>query len=456
MKVMKRITRATLTGGTCLLLALVMASCDTTFENPNAASEDQVVSTVDGLQALAIGMRRTHSISFLSPMIRSSALTTREFAVVVGFTNPQEIELGGSALPEENGILTSIWSNAYRVMGMAQQIIDNANVVNEPATRGAYLATGYLFRAMALGNLAQFYESLPITVDEAGEAEFRPRTEAVAEAVRLLTEGLAAVPATVPDVFKSDVLGSSDFDLRQCLNAHLARYQLVLGNTGAAITAANAVVGGGHANVRSAFMYDSGNSNENPLYIQTTLEPATYRPVDNFGFDPAQFVVNPADGRVAFYLEPRDEIGETSRIPVETMKGFFDVVDEPIPVFVPGEMYLTLAEAYARQGELGNAVTNLDRVLTKTDDPFGINAGLPAYSGAVTQADVLLAIYRHRRIETFLGGTSLEDSRRFNRPAPPNLSPPDAYLSFERNRNYYPYPRTERDNNPNTPANPAI
>jgi hypothetical protein len=160
------------------------------------------------------------------------------------------------------------------------------------------------------------------------------------------------------------------------------------------------------------------------------------------------------DGRLDFFLEDRDEIGETSRIPVETMRGFFDVVDEPIPVFVPGEMYLTRAEAYARQGDMGNAVSNLDAVLTKTDDPFGINADTDAYSGPMTQADVLVAIYRHRRVETFLGGTSLEDSRRFF----PTFTPPSEgdYDSYDRNRNYYPYPQTERDNNPNIPSNPSI
>ena len=453
MKVMKRITRAAFAGGFCVMLALAMTSCDTNFENPNAASEDQVVSTVDGLQSLAIGMRRTYSISFLSPMIRSSALSTREFAVVVGFTNPQEIELGGSALPPENGILTGIWSNAYRVMGMADQIIDNAEVIGEPATRGAFLATGYLFKGMALGTLAQFYAELPIAVDPAGEGEFRPREEAVQEAVRLLRAGLDNVPAAVPDAFRNDVLGSSDFNLRQCLNAFIARYELVLGNYSASIAAATAAVAD-YPDVRSAWMYDDGNSNENPLYIQTTLEPATYRPVDNFGFDPAQFVVDSDDGRLDFFLEDRDEIGETSRIPVETMRGFFDTISEPIPVFVPGEMYLTIAEAHARSGDIGSAISNLNAVLTKDDDPFGINADTDAYSGSQTQADVLLAIYRHRRIETFLNGTSLEDHRRFF----PSFTPPSEgdYDLYERNRNYYPYPQTERDNNPNTPSNPSI
>ena len=84
---------------------------------------------------------------------------------------------------------------------------------------------------------------------------------------------------------------------------------------------------------------------------------------------------------------------------------------------------------------------------------FGVNAGLPAYSGPQTAAALLDEIFKQRRIELFLTGVSLEDSRRLDRPPPPN---PASYESYNRNRNFYPYPQTERDNNPNTPANPTI
>ncbi len=48
-----------------------------------------------------------------------------------------------------------------------------------------------------------------------------------------------------------------------------------------------------------------------------------------------------------------------------------------------------------------------------------------------------------------MSGLKLDDSRRFGRPGPTDA---DA----ERNRNFYPYPTVERDNNPNTPADPVI
>ena len=64
-------------------------------------------------------------------------------------------------------------------------------------------------------------------------------------------------------------------------------------------------------------------------------------------------------------------------------------------------------------------------------------------------ADVLIDILRNRDIELAFQGFRLADSRRFGRPGP-------GTTGAERNRNFFPYPRVERENNPATPADPAI
>ena len=82
-----------------LTISLVGTSCDS-FDNPNAATESQVLTTVDGLTALAIGMKREYQVNTLDVVIRSSGLSAREFGVVVGFTNPQDLEAVVNDLPE--------------------------------------------------------------------------------------------------------------------------------------------------------------------------------------------------------------------------------------------------------------------------------------------------------------------------------------------------------------------
>lgn len=435
-----------------LSISMFGTSCDT-FENPNAASKDQVINTVDGLQALAIGMKREYEINSLDVFIRASGCSAREFGVILGFTNPLDLEAGGSNLTAENGITTAIWASSYRVMGMAEDIIDNApDVIGNAPTRNAFMAFGHLFKAITLGNLYMFFDSFPMDVSPNGEGEFVPRATALELAIQHLEAGLSALGgAGVPAEFQSAVLGTPNFDLDAVLNAYLARYNSFLGNGSAAVAAADAAISG--ASTTSEWSYEVGGGNANPMYIETTQEPATYKPLDNFGIDSTEYVVSDADGRKAFYLQPSDQLGETSRLPVDDMLGFYSSDNASIPVYLPGEMYLIKAEAAARSGDLGGAVASLNVVLQKTDDPWGVNAGLGAYDGPETQDAIMNAIYLNRRIELFLTGLSLEDSRRFNRPI--QASPPN-YDSFERNRNFYPYPQTERDNNPNTPADPAI
>jgi hypothetical protein len=117
-------------------------------------------------------------------------------------------------------------------------------------------------------------------------------------------------------------------------------------------------------------------------------------------------------------------------------------------------MLLIRAEAYARKNDLTDAVTELNKVRTSTAaaattltglplSPPG--AGLPAYSGPLASEAILLDIYRNRLIELAYQGFRLSDSRRFGRPGP---GTPGA----ERNRNFFPYPRVERENNSSTPA----
>jgi hypothetical protein len=110
-------------------------------------------------------------------------------------------------------------------------------------------------------------------------------------------------------------------------------------------------------------------------------------------------------------------------------------------------MTLIKAEAYARMSppDLANALIELNKIVTKkpANDPFGVGADLPAL-GPMTQTEILAEIYKQRSIELFMSGLRLEDTRRFGRPA------------TEKRRNLLPYPFLERDNNPNTPADPSF
>jgi hypothetical protein len=246
-------------------------------------------------------------------------------------------------------------------------------------------------------------------------------------------------------------------DLKNTVKALLARYYNMLAKLpGAAyddaagtkaLAAADAVT----LTAKSVFTFSEPSNTINPVAEQI-LTVNVYGVTDSAlglrnGLQP-----DPADGRLAFYLTRSTAYNPSTN--VLTAKGFVSAKAAAFPVYLPGEMTLIKAEIYARKNDQANAKIELDKILTKTaaGDAFGIGANLPAYGGAMDQASILAEIYRQRRIELFMQGLELEDSRRFERTPPSTPGAP----TDERNRTFYPYPNQERDNNKNTPPNPAI
>lgn len=208
----------------------------------------------------------------------------------------------------------------------------------------------------------------------------------------------------------------------------------MLGNNDAAIAKAAAV------DLTKKSVYFFNNTNPNPVFRSALVSNNVYGIRANFGLT-GSLTPDPNDKRIAFHLTKNTSNGS----------GFFQSDVTTIPIYLPGEMLLIQAEAYARKNDFPNAKKFLDSVLTKksANDVFGLGADLPPYAGALTQPALLEEIFKNRAIELYLSGLKLEDSRRFNRPAP---GTPNA----ERSRNFYPYPQQERDGNPNTPGDPTI
>jgi hypothetical protein len=429
--------------------SLMNWQCKTEYLNPNAPTEEVIVTSREGLITLSIGMKQFYATSALEALVVTPGTTSRETKGITTFTNIIEIESGGTALPTFNGNVLSVWSRMLRVMTMAEQIIANAPSVlaTDDAMRSGVTAHAYLFKAMALGGLATAFEQLPAQTNRSGQATFVTRQVALEQAITLLDQADALLAATAPSTeFNTRVIGAN-FNLRNSVNAYRARYNMMAGKYAAAITASDLVP----ANSISQFVYDGAQS-VNPVYTQLRVS-NNYAPRDNFGLPAGMF--DPADARLAFYLQGAVVVvaGENLR----TIKGFAQANNSPIPLYLPDEMRLIKAEAIVRSnGVLANAVTEINAVRQQsTGDAFGVNANLPAYSGLVTATDLLVEIYRQRCAELFLSGLRLEDSRRFARPAPPaNVNP--VPVTFERNRNFYPYPDQERLTNPNTPADPAL
>ncbi|MBC7920018.1 MAG: RagB/SusD family nutrient uptake outer membrane protein, partial [Ferruginibacter sp.] len=377
-----------------------------------------------------------YSVGRQSPIystVAGAGFSTFELRLVnAGNTDEANLNIGKQNVAGNNSVVNQLWIQSLLTIKEANLVLTNLDLAPDAGVRVGLKSYATIFKSLALGTLASYFEQAAITIGE--DQPFVDRTQALQEAVRLLQELEADLSSTAISVdFTRKALNT--VDARNTLYALLARYQTILGNSDAALAAANQV----SLTVRSFFRYDA--TNPNPIFntSNNVLQPRNAL----LGL-PAALAPDANDKRLDFYLVDK-------RAANVLFKGFFATADAAIPVYLPGEISLIKAEAYARKNQLTEAVTELNNVLTKkpAGDAWGVGADLPAYSGEVAQATVLAEIYRQRSIELFMSGLRLEDSRRFGRPGP-NAG------GEERSRNYYPYPFTERDNNPNTPPDPAI
>ncbi len=419
-------------------ITFACVSCKKEYLNPNAPTQDEVFNSADGMTRVIVGIKQrfaanTLGVATIYSAISASGLSTGELRVQnAGNADLAQLEIGGTNVAPNNGVVGSLWVTTNIINSEAQKLIDNSDKLGDVNLKNAIKIYGHLYKAMSLGTLAQFFEKLPINTGV--NATYNTRAEALAKAVQLLDAAFALLgTTTIPAGFTAAV--GSEIDLRNTLLALSARYNNMLGNNDAAIAKAAAV----DLSKKSVFFYN--NTNPNPVFRSGLISNNVYGIKPNFGLT-GNLTPNPADKRIPFYLTTNATNGGA---------GFFKDDFAQIPIYLPGEMLLIQAEAYARKNDLVNAKLFLDRVLTKTpaQDVFGVGADLPPYTGPLTQAALLEEIYKNRCIELYMSGMKLEDSRRFNRPGPGS---PNA----ERTRNFYPYPQQERDGNPNTPPDPAI
>ena len=439
--------------GATLGLAVGSAGCDLTVENPNAATIDEVLDTRVGIIGFANGLQRTYAAGALDNIVLTPGVTAREVAIVRTFASLQELEDGGTAVSGDNGNVNALFSTLNTTAANAQRLIDAAQAFDglTPGLEQGLVALGSFYKAAALGALAQSFERVAL-MPGTENAEYSSREDAFAEAVRLLTEAerLASGAAAGDATFQG--LVPDGFDLVNSARAYRARFALFGGDYDEAIAAANAV----DLSATSRFAYAADA--QNPLFNAFYLGTPSYAVRDDLGLPSIQA----GDQRVDFYTDPDlgadaeddsdddTQVNDQSGFDIDRAAGFFDDGQTaPLPVYLPDEVRLIRAEAIVRSGgDLSAAVRDINAVRTAATDPFGVVAGLPAYSGPVTAQALLDEIYYQRSTELYLQGLRLEDQRRFERAGP-------STNGFQRNRNFYPYPDQEQQANPNAPDNPA-
>ena len=421
-----------------IALPVFIGSCKKNYDNPNSAPADDVFTSARGLTAAAIGLQRTYSFSRAGSVyniVTANGFVTNELTILNTGNLPEaQLNTGGTSVDGTNTIIANIWANASKIIFDADRIIAAAPSLPDQGYASGLIGYASIYKALSLGSLAMFWEQVPDTVGT--NVTFSDRNGGYTKAVAVIDRALGIIQATpISASFAGNIPPGTD--IINTLYALKARYSLFAGNYADALAAANLV----DLTKKSTMNFDAVSIN--PVFETATSTNNVFQPVDStFGL-PVDQRPSATDKRVQFYTTINATVAPRFRV-----GGFGLTSTTPWPYYLPGEITLIKAEAYARQAtpDLVNALIELNKVIVKkpADDPFGIGADELPYAGPVTQADILDEIYRQRSIELFMSGLKLEDMRRFERPL------------TERKRNFFPYPFRERDNNPNTPPDPAF
>ncbi|WP_421945706.1 RagB/SusD family nutrient uptake outer membrane protein [Pedobacter sp.] len=420
-----------------LLTAVAFSSaCNKEYLNPNAATAEEVLTSAKGLTGVTVGLQKNFSTTragVLYASITLNGLTTNELiSINTGNTNEERLVAGGVQVDGTNTILLNVWAGSNKIIFDADNVINNSANLADKNYASGLIAHASIFKALALGNLSEYWERVPASIGQ--NVTFISRVEGFNKAIATIDNALAVIAANpISASFTGNI--PAGIDIPNTLNALKARYALFAGNYALALTAANAV--DLSISKKSTFTYDALNLN--PIFEIATSTNNVIQPKNISLGQTGANVPDAGDARIPFYTV----VNTTVRI-----NGFGAATFAQIPVYLPGEVTLIKAEAYARQAtpNLSSALTELNKIVTKTaaTDVFGVGAALPALTGTYTQQQLLDLIYKHRCIELFMSGLKLEDMRRFNQPL------------TDRKRNFFPYPFQERDNNTNTPADPAF
>jgi hypothetical protein len=421
-----------------ILAVAVGTSCKKNYSDPGNPTAENVFSSPKTMTSVAVGIQRVYSLGRAGSLynrVVMDAFTTYQYNILnQGNTAEYQLFLGGPAVDGNNTIIAALWTSSNKVLYDAQQILDNLDrVVTDKAYASGLLGYTTIWRALALGDLAMYWDKVPTTTGV--NVTFADRADGFNRAIAAIDKALQAINATpISASFLANI--PAGVDIVNTLNALKARFSLYTGNYTAALAAANAV----NLTIKSYMNFDLQSLN--PIFETISSTNNVAAPLDSTMGLFGTMKPDLADKRFPFY------ISTNASAPILRVAGFGAATTTAFPIYLPSEMTLIKSEAYTRMStpDLTNALAELNKVVTKkgVNDPFGVGADLPAVAGPLTQQQTLDLIYKHRSIELYNSGLRLEDTRRFTRP------------NTEKKRNFFPYTFKERDNNTNTPPDPTF
>jgi hypothetical protein len=433
-----------------ILAASAAGACSLDLTNPNAPTEGQVTTEVQGVIALATGLQARFAQSYGS-FAYMAGLVNDEFASqtasLVSISDAEQ----GSVAPG-TGIANDVFNLVYRTVRTADDVLNGAEALAPQFEAGTYTglrALAFALKAEALGEALQSYERIPINTFGITQPVYVVRSVALTEIRALLDSATNAISGSnaVPSAFFTNSILTPGVSLTNTIQLFRARYARIANDNATALAASNLVARSGPAAL-SQLTFPSPGIN---FYANVTGGTNGIAPRRQFRTSMAA-----GDGRAAYFVVPSTATGRVGAL-LDLWNRYANA-NAPLPVYMPDEALLIKAEALARLGspaQLVEAQAVLDSVRTDCPGGRGIDdpkACLAPLGAALNQTQLLDEIYVQRRYELFGTGLRWEDSRRRTAVRGPVTAPG---VPVDGQICWLPYATGDRNANPNVPADPG-
>jgi tetratricopeptide (TPR) repeat protein len=398
-----------------LAAALVLvAGCESTLQTAPAdrvPSSQAIVDAPTARAALMGAYASLQSLSYYGRMLE-----------VIGDLPTEDVQWSGTyqylgeidrnKIPTDNTTITNVWTSIYDGINRANMVIAKVPAVTglTDAEKNDILGQAYFLRALHYSNLVKFWGAVPMPlapVASAGDAAKFTRTPVAEVYAQILS-----------DLNNADKMIANKTNTRQATvgaaKALRARVLLYMGDYAGALAATDSVMARGYslAPVFTDLFTATGTNTPEDIF-RVTFTAQQYNEMGYYYLGTGRREVRPTatlnsafetgDVRKAATVAPRSSAFQGVKFP--TTAG-----TEHLHVVRFAEVLLIRAEALAQANRLPEAVAEYNKLRVRAKlapHVFGTDVK--------TQADVLAAIYKERRMELALEGDRWPDLVRTGR-----------------------------------------
>jgi starch-binding outer membrane protein, SusD/RagB family len=435
---MRKLRKCAVAAATASLAGL--GACSLDLQNPNAPTESQVTTSVDGVIALATGLQSRFSTSYGNFAYMAGLVTDEFSATSAALISISDAEQG--AVPSGTGIADNVFNSVYRTVRTADDLLVGSDALAdqfEPGTRSGLRALAYALKAEALGEALQSYQKIPIKTYGITAPTYVPRSEALPYVRALLDSAALEITTTPPSGFFTSNILTPGVNLTNTIQLFRARYARIANDDATALAASNLVARSGPAALSvltfpapTVNFYANVTGGTNGIAVRRQWRTSMV----------------PQDQRFPYFVTPSTTLVGRINAPLDPWSRYASP-QAPLPVYMPDEALLIKAEALANQNNVAASQAVVDSVRTDCTGNRGIDdpkACLPALSGQLTKDQLLTEIYTQRKYELLGTGLRWEDSRRRNAIIGPVASPG---IPTSGQRCWLPYAVGDRNANPN-------